>query len=179
MIYYEDESYIVRTMEERDVQELVQGEIAQGWQATDDKYLLRLKDQREEKCIALIVECGHSAVDYVSVYFNQLAGPFVDSGYPEIVDLGVLEKYRKLGVGSLLMDTAEKIAFEISDGICIGVGLHSGYGSAQRMYVKRGYIPDGSSVWYRDAVCEQYAECCNDDDLVLYFSKQINVSRET
>lgn len=27
------------------------------------------------------------------------------------------------------------------------------------MYVKRGYIPDGSGVWYRDKVCEQNAEC--------------------
>lgn len=31
--------------------------------------------------------------------------------------------------------------------VCIGVGLHAGYGSAQRMYVKRGYIPDGTGVW--------------------------------
>lgn len=44
------------------------------------------------------------------------------------------------------MDIAEKIAFERSDEVCIGVGLHGGYGSAQRMYVKRGYIPDGSGV---------------------------------
>ena len=57
--------------------------------------------------------------------------------------------------------------------ICIGVGLHSGYGSAQRMYVKRGYVPDGSGVWYRDKVCEPYEKCCNDDDLVLYLSKNI------
>lgn len=51
--------------------------------------------------------------------------------------------------------------------------MHSGYGSAQRMYVKRGYIPDGSGVWYNDAVCGQHADCCNDDNLILYLSKQL------
>lgn len=50
------------------------------------------------------------------------------------------------------MDTAEKIVLTRSKIVCIGVGLHAGYGSAQRMYVKRGYIPDGSGVWYRDQI---------------------------
>lgn len=70
------------------------------------------------------------------------------------------------------MDAAEKIAAEYADVVYLGVGLHGGYGSAQRMYVKRGYIPDGTGVWYGEKVCPQYAECCNDDDLVLYFSKK-------
>lgn len=33
--------------------------------------------------------------------------------------------------------------------------------------------PDGSGVWYRDIVCEQYEPYCNDDDLVLYLSKKL------
>lgn len=85
----------------------------------------------------------------------------------------MLEKYRKRGIGSKLMDVAEQIASEYSDTVCLGVGLHAGYGSAQRMYVKRGYIPDGTGVWYQDAVCGQNADCRNDDDLVLYFSKKL------
>lgn len=71
------------------------------------------------------------------------------------------------------MDTAEQIAEEYSDIVYLGVGMHSGYGSAQRMYVKRGYIPDGSGVWYGDKVCGHYADCRNDDDLVLYMSKKL------
>lgn len=74
------------------------------------------------------------------------------------------------------MDAAEKIASEYADTVYLGVGLHSGYGSAQRMYVKRGYLPDGSGVWYRDSVCPPYGECRNDDDLVLYLSKKLPVS---
>ena len=71
------------------------------------------------------------------------------------------------------MDTAERIAAEYAAVVYLGVGLHSGYGSAQRMYVKRGYIPDGSGLWYRDRQCQPHAPCRNDDDLVLYFSKKL------
>lgn len=172
MIYYEDGIYTVRNLEEKDIEEIVRGEIEQGWNASDEKYRMRLKHQREGRCIPLVAEYYNSVVGYVNVYFHASAGPFMEKGYPEIVDFGVLEKYRNHGIGSRLMDAAEKIGFEFSDIICIGVGLHSGYGSAQRMYVKRGYVPDGSGVWYQDSICEPYSNCCNDDDLVLYLSKR-------
>ena len=71
------------------------------------------------------------------------------------------------------MDVAERIAGEYADTVYLGVGLHNGYGSAQRMYVKRGYVPDGTGVWYQDRICGPYAPCANDDDLVLYLSKKL------
>lgn len=43
-------------------------------------------------------------------------------------------------------DIAEQIAATYADIVYLGVGLHSGYGNAQRMYGKRGYVPDGSGV---------------------------------
>lgn len=85
----------------------------------------------------------------------------------------MLEKYRRNGIGTKLMDIAEQIASEYADIVYLGVRLHAGYGSAQRMYVKRGYVPIGSGVWYGNKVCEQYANCRNDDDLVLYLSKKL------
>lgn len=71
------------------------------------------------------------------------------------------------------MDMAEQIAAIYANTVYLGVGLHSGYGSVQRMYVKRGYIPNGSGVWYQDKICTPYEECINDDDLVLYLSKKL------
>ena len=51
-------------------------------------------------------------------------------------------------------------------------GLLSGYGAAQRLYVKRGYNFDGSGVWYKGKQLEQYAPCVNDDALLLFMSKK-------
>lgn len=173
MIYFSDGPITIRDMEYVDAQAITDAEIEQGWHASVEKYLKRLEDQKAGKAISLTAEYSGRPVGYINVYPDGAGGAFGGKGYPEIVDFGVLEKYRKRGVGTALMDAAEKIAGGYADIVCLGVGLHSGYGSAQRMYVKRGYIPDGSGVWYQGKVCAQYEECKNDDDLVLYFSKKL------
>lgn len=174
MIYYNERGILIRDLETGDVEPIVQEERAQGWQASADKYEARLQDRKEGRCVALAAEYEGSIAGYINVYPDAKEGAFGGRGYAEIVDFGVLEKYRRRGIGSRLMDVAEKIAAGHSKVVYLGVGLHSGYGSAQRMYWRRGYIPDGSGVWYGDAMCEPYAACINDDDLVLYLSKEIS-----
>lgn len=174
MIYYKDEAILVRTMVPEDARIITEAEIAQGWQQTIDKYEMRLRHQAEKQCVALVVEWRGSVAGYIHLYPCSGTGPAVYAGCPEIVDFGVLEKARGHGVGSRLMDVAEQLALEYGDRVYLAVGLHSGYGSAQRMYVKRGYIPDGSGVWYRDRILPPGAACCNDDDLVLYMSKTLS-----
>lgn len=173
MIYYKDEEILIRDMVREDAQIITDEENAQGWHQNIEKYEMRLQDQAEKKAIALIAEYEGNIAGYINIYLDAEAGPFGNQGYPEIVDFAVLIKYRRRGIGEKLMDKAEEIASQYSNMVYLCVGLHSGYGSAQRMYVKRGYVPDGSGVWYGNKVCEQYADCCNDDDLVLYFSKNL------
>lgn len=175
MVYYQKDELLIRGMEESDARIFTEEETAQGWNADISKYLTRLRDQTEGKCVSLTaVYEGHPA-GYIHVYLKGLGGAFGGKGLPEIVDFGVLEKYQRKGIGSRLMDTAEQIAGQYAGTVWLGVGLHSGYGSAQRMYVKRGYIPDGSGVWYRDRPCPQYeTEIANDDSLVLFLSKKLH-----
>ena len=173
MIYYSDHEILIRDMCHADAQIITDEEIAQGWDAEVGKYEMRLRHQSEGKSRSLVAEYHGNVAGYINVYPAAQWGAFGGRGYPEIVDFGVLEKYRRRGIGSRLMDIAEQIATEYADTVYLGVGLHSGYGSAQRLYVKRGYIPDGTGVWYRDKLCEQYAPCRNDDDLVLYLSKKL------
>ena len=175
-IYYTDDKITIRDMRQEDAAIITQEEIAQGWDATIDKYMARLRDRQEKNAVVLVAEYQGNVAGYINVYPESEWGAYADKGYPEIVDFGVLEKYRRHGIGSKMMDVAEQIAGEYCDKVCLGVGLHSGYGSAQRMYVKRGFIPDGSGVWYDDKVCEPNAPCRNDDDLVLYFLKELQLN---
>ena len=69
------------------------------------------------------------------------------------------------------MDIAEQTASDYSDTVYFRAGLHSGYGSAQRMRVKRGHLLDGSGAWYCDEICPQYADCRNGGDLFLHVLK--------
>lgn len=173
MIFYRDDEMLIRNMQESDAQIITDCEILQGYHASVEKYRMRLRHQREGKSVALVAEYRGQVAGYIHVYWSETTGAFAKTGYPEIVDFGVLQKFRRKGIGNKLMDAAEALAAEASDTVYLGVGLHSGYGSAQRMYIKRGYIPDGSGVWYKDEVCEPYSLCRNDDDLVLYLSKKL------
>ncbi len=173
MIYYADQEITIRDMIESDAQTFTDEEIAQGWHATIDKYLEHMQHRREGRAVVLTAEWHGSLAGYINIYPNSGWGAFANQGLPEIVDFGVLEKYRRHGIGGRLMDVAEQIAAEYSDTVYLGVGLHSGYGSAQRMYAKRGYIPDGSGVWYGESVCKPYSACVNDDMLILYMTKKL------
>lgn len=173
MVYYNENNILIRNMRQSDAQIITDEEIAQGWNSDIKKYENRLQDQSEGRSISLVAEYNGNIAGYINIYPNSCWGAFADLGYTEIVDFGVLEKYRKNGIGGKLMDIAEQIASEYADIVYLGVGMHAGYGSAQRMYVKRGYIPDGSGMWYDDKVCEQNSVYRNDDDLVLYLSKKL------
>jgi len=61
---------------------------------------------------------------------------------------------------------------EKSDTVGIGAGLHSGYNAAQRMYVLRGYVPDGNGVVWRNEFIREGQELTVDDELILHFTKK-------
>ena len=173
MIYYQNSILVIRDMISADAQIITDGEIAQGWDQSVDKYFRRLRDQEAGIAVSLVAEYKGEVVGYLNVYPLSKWGAFGNQGLPELIDFGVLEKYRRLGIGTKLMDVAEAIAARYANRVYLGVGLHAGYGSAQRMYVKRGYVPDGTGVWYKDSVCPPYSNCCNDDELVLYMIKDL------
>ena len=133
-----------------------------------------MQERAEGKCAALTAEYQGKQAGYVYLFLVTEEGPFAGKGWPIIVDFNVLKKYQRKGIGGRLMDAAEQIAGQYADTVCLGVGLCEAYGSAQRMYVKRGYIPDGSGVWYQDRQCVQYETVCTvDDDLVLFLYKKL------
>ncbi len=174
MIWYENDELLIRSMEETDARIFFDEYTAQGWHPDLSVYQRRLKDQEEGACIALTAVYQGRPAGSVYVYLTVREGPFKGTGWPVIVDFSVLEKYQRKGIGSRLMDAAERVAAQYADTVCLGVGLHDGYGSAQRMYARRGYIPDGSGVWYQGRPCKQYETVCTvDDDLILFLSKKL------
>ena len=179
MTYYCEDGLLIRIMRPSDAQIFTDEECAQGWHASVEKYERRLRDQAEGKCISLVAEYQGQPAGYVNVYPDSPWGALGGQGFPEIVDFGVLEKYQRRGIGSKLMDIAEELAAGYADTVYLGVGLHKGYGSAQRMYVKRGYLPDGTGVWHGNEPCASYDTAyVIDDDLSLYLSKKLSGEKE-
>lgn len=140
----------------------------QGWDKPKSQFQRYYEEQQSGLRQVFVAEAEGEPAGYVTLLPEDAHGPFAHRGIPTISDFNVLERFQRQGIGARLMDAAEEAARQTSPCVCLGVGLHKGYGPAQRMYIKRGYIPDGSGVWYQDQPLAPYAPCRNDDDLVLY-----------
>lgn len=162
---------IIRKMIESDIQHLSQGFINQGWPGREeilDRYFLEQECGERE---VLVAEVEGALAGYITILPCAKQGPFAEI-HPELSDFNVFEPFQNQGIGNLLMEEAENRVKLISDKVTLGVGLHSGYGPAQRLYIRRGYIPDGSGVWYQNQPLEMNDTIQNNDDLVLYLSKK-------
>lgn len=120
----------------------------------------------------LVGEVEGAVAAYITILPDAKQGPFAGMA-PELSDFNVFEPFQNQGIGNLLLEEAEKRVRLISDKVTLGVGLHSGYGPAQRLYIKRGYIPDGSGVWYQNHQPAMNAVCEDIGELVLYLSKNL------
>ena len=110
---------------------------------------------------------------YLTVNWNPPYAAFAQSRIPEIQDLNVLPAFRRKGIATLLLNHAEREILPHSTVAGISVGLHPGYNQAQRLYVRRGYIPDGRGVTYRNEYVMEGMQVTLDDDLLLHFTKSL------
>ena len=161
----------IRKMQESDIKNLSRGFISQGWPSREEILTRYFKEQESGEREVLVAEVEGALAGYITILSCAKQGPFAEI-YPELSDFNVFEPFQNQGIGNLLLEEAEKQVRLISDKVTLGVGLHSGYGPAQRLYIKRGYIPDGTGVWYRNQPLEMNATSQNNDDLVLYLSKE-------
>lgn len=166
-----NENTVIRLMQPEDVQGITDAFFPTDANKNLAQYTAYFAQQQAGRRQVLVALQGGQIAGYVTLVPEAKAGPFAGQGIPEIKDFNVLPGYRRQGIGSALMDAVEALAKAQCDTVSIGVGMHSGYGSAQRMYVKRGYIPDGTSLWYRDKLLPPGSQVFLDDDLILYFSK--------
>jgi GNAT superfamily N-acetyltransferase len=126
-----------------------------------------LADQETGLRSVYVAICEGQLAGYVTVLWTADDPAFRELGIPEISDLRVHPGFRRRGIGSALMDRAETEAASRFDRVGLNVGLHSGYGGAQRLYVRRGYLPDGSGVVLEGEVVSEGATIRLDDNPIV------------
>lgn len=161
----------IRKMQESDIKNLSRGFISQGWSSREEILTRYFKEQESGEREVLVAEVEGAVAGYITILPSAKHGPFAEV-YPELSDFNVFEPFRNQGIGNQLLEEAEKRVKFVSSKVTLGVGLHLGYGPAQRLYIRRGYIPDGTGVWYRNQPLEMNATSQNNDDLILYLVKE-------
>ena len=142
-----------------------------GWPKPESQYRKYLAEQEAGTRDVLVATVDGEYAGYVTVRWQSPYEPF--DGIPEIQDFNVLPQLRRRGIGSALMDAAEAKVAERSPVVGIGVGLYPDYGQAQRMYVRRGYLPDGRGLIYDGRQVPPMETIRNDDSATLMFTKQL------
>jgi ribosomal protein S18 acetylase RimI-like enzyme len=103
-------------------------------------------DELEAKCakyagVCLVAETAGDVVGFVCVLARALSDEIeqLDREYAFVTDLVVLEPFRRLGIGSLLLDAAE--AYAAGQGATrLRIGVLAANFSAHRLYHKLGYV---------------------------------------
>ncbi|MFU7598169.1 GNAT family N-acetyltransferase [Legionella pneumophila] len=169
-----NETISIRAFVAEDIPLIVSNFAKHHWPKLPSTFEGYLHEQKLNERIVWIAFYKNEFAGYITLKWNSLYQSFKNQGIPEIMDLNVLPPYRNHGIASALLDMAELEAVKKQNKVGIGVGLYDGYGSAQRLYIKRGYIPDGLGVTYDYNHVTPGADVCLDDDLVLWFTKEFS-----
>ncbi|MEL6191896.1 MAG: GNAT family N-acetyltransferase [Bacteroidota bacterium] len=163
----------LRDLQEKDPLEISEAFHAQGWKKSSSQFEAYLPEISSGERDVVLAEnegefCGFLTIKWESPYAH-----FRERGIPEIKNFNVLKKYQRQGIGSLLMDEAERRIQAVSSFAGIGFGITPDYGPAQILYVKRGYIPDGKGLTKDGYSLNYLDEVVIHDDLVLYLIKEL------
>lgn len=167
------EKLIIRLLEHNDISEIAKAFQQLGWNKPASQYERYLMEQALELRDVYVAFVEGEFAGYLTICWKSLYEPFRSANIPEIVDFNVLPKFRRQGIGSRLMDKAENMIAKVNPVAGIGVGMDPDYGAAQRLYVLRGYIPDGRGLHYRNHYVKYGEQITVDDDLAIYLTKEL------
>lgn len=165
----------IRCLEPADAPRLAAAFAAIGWDRPVDLFLDYVEEERAGLRAARAAVVDAEVAGYVTVQWSSGDRSFAERGVPEIKDLNVLPRFRGRGVGSRLLQAAETLIAQRAAVAGIRVGLHGGYGAAQRLYVGRGYVPDGAGAVDADGrSIPEGTSVVLDDDTTLRLVKRLS-----
>ena len=168
----------IRLLQTQDVEQIARAFQAIKWDKPVSQYQRYLVEQEEGRRIILVAFIDKVFAGYLTIVWKSEYPPFQAENIPEIQDFNVLPPYRRRGVGSKLMDEAEQIIASRTLLAGIGVGMTADYGVAQRLYVLRGYVPDGKGLFWRNSPIEYGEQVTVEDNLTLHLIKRLNRNRK-
>ena len=166
-------SPMIRHLKNKDIPEIANTFQQIGWNKPASQYERYLAQQEVGVRDVYVAFVQGEFAGYLTICWESSYQPFFVKSIPEIVDFNVLPKFRRMSIGTQLMDKAESEIAKKSPVAGIGVGVTPDYGAAQRLYVLRGYVPDGLGLHWRDHHVHYREDIVVDDELALYLTKEL------
>ena len=111
---------------------------------------------------------GYVTIRWVShnVYFRENNISFIHH-------LEVFPAFQRRGIADRLLDSAETLIATRATQAGISVGIVGACGPAQKLYARRGYIPDGRGVCHHHRPITLGEQLTIDHDLIIWMIKDL------
>ena len=147
---------------------------AMGAHHEKDYFARCLQEQTAGRRQIFIALYEDAPVGYVQLNWRPVYTMFRRLDVPEIQDLNIIPAARRQGFGAQLVEYCEMRARQNGKThMGISVGLYAAYGAAQRLYVQRGYVPDGAGIAADDEPVKGGEMRPIDDNLTLKLIKAL------
>jgi GNAT superfamily N-acetyltransferase len=115
-------------------------------------------------------------VGIVTIRWHSRYPPFRERGIPLIQYIEIRYEDRGRGLGGQVLERAEQEIARRSPlaGLC--VGIFDEYGPAQRLYIRRGFVPDGRGVCRGHSPLRHGEQVVVDHDLLLWLVKDVAIA---
>ncbi len=128
------------------------------------------KEGQADTFLALVVD---TLAGYLTLRWQSNNPQFRQHNIPLIHHLAVFPAFQRQGIATRLMEAAEQLIATRATTAGITVGLFAPYGPAQRLYARRGYVPDGRGVCQGQRPLAEGETVTVDHDLILWLTKDL------
>jgi GNAT superfamily N-acetyltransferase len=147
---------------------------AMGTPAGRDDFSRCLMEMAAGRRVIFVAVDDTGPLGYAQLNFTPTYQPFRRLKIAEIQDLNVVPAARRQGIGAALIAICEETArTQGAQEIGISVGLLASFGAAQRLYVRLGYMPDGTGAAYDDEIIHVGDIKPLDDRLTIKLTKSL------
>ena len=143
------------------------------YEGNRDQARTHLVGHREGEADTFVAYAGRSLAGFLTIRWHSDYPGFRDHNIPLIQQLEVFPPFQHRGIASQLLERAERLIATRARQAGIVVGLFDAYGPAQRLYAKRGYVPDGRGACRAQRPLELGEAVTIDHDLIIWMTKEL------
>jgi GNAT superfamily N-acetyltransferase len=165
----------IKQLSQDDIKPLSDAFLKENYNKTQELFSNYLQEQNDlKRTIWVVLDNKNHYLGYITIIWHSSYTYFAENNIPEINDFNVLPSKQERGIGTYLIQHVEKIAAKKYSQIDLGVGLFEDYGCAQRLYIKRGYMPNKEGITYKLQTVKPFTAYPIDDDCLLWLTKNLS-----
>ena len=163
----------IELIQPRQVDEVIELFTHHVYEGNREQAVTHLAGHREGEADMFFAYVRRSLAGFLTIRWHSNYPRFRDQNIPLIHQMEVFPPFQRGGIASQLMEHAERLIATRARQAGICVGLFDAYGPAQRLYAKRGYVPDGQGACQGHRPLKHGETVTITHDLLIWMTKEL------